>query len=44
MKPLEIERPIKGQVTGLTQAFKRLVLDELPIHKWCKEQDIKNKK
>jgi len=44
MKILQIDKPIKGQVTGLTQAFKRLVLDELPIHKWCKEQDIKNKK
>ena len=41
---MQIERPIKGEVTGLTKAFKRLVLDELPIHKWCREQDIKNKK
>jgi len=44
MKPPVIEKPIKGQETGLSQAFKRLVLDELPILKWCKEQDTKNKK
>jgi len=44
MKPSVIERPIIGETTALTQAFKRIVLDELPIHKWCKEQEIKNKK
>jgi len=41
---MQIERPIIGETAALTQAFKRLVLDELPIHKWCKEQEIKNKK
>ena len=33
-------RPIKNQQTGLTKIFAELVLKELPIHEWCKKQEL----
>jgi hypothetical protein len=37
MKVTIVEKPIKGE-TGIGKEFKKLVLDELPIHKWEWEQ------
>ena len=41
---MQIEKPIIGERTGLGKAFDRIVLDELPLHKWEQEQKQKRKK
>lgn len=40
-----VEKPIIGKRTSIGQAYDQFLKDtNLPIHQWCKEQEIKRRK
>lgn len=40
---MKVEKPIQNQ-TNIAKKFNDLIYDGLPINKFCKEQDLKNKR
>jgi hypothetical protein len=42
MEILQLEKPIRKKRTAISQAFDE-VLEDLPIHRWCLQNEKRNK-